>query len=201
MCTHTSVLRSISLTRRSIPSWVILWGMFAVTLGTSRLLPNSKGLTLITITASSSLSFIWPEEEERTQVETATATALLPGLSKTSWAGTLLKLNWVPSKGLLTFCKFWGNLRCVALSEFSLIQGKTHNIQSHIYCSFTNRLSSMLGWWIEIVLWDDRKLCFYVFQKTLSPYSQSSIMCVENTWNCTRYLCNESKFARKYFSQ
>jgi hypothetical protein len=100
--------------------------MFAVTLGTSRLLPNSKGLTLIMTTASvASLSFILPEVA-------AAAAALLPGFNKTSWAGTLLKLNRVPSKGLLTFCKFWGSRRWVALSEFSCIHIGKDNIELNL---------------------------------------------------------------------
>jgi hypothetical protein len=81
----------------------------------------------------------------------------LPGLSKTSWAGTLLKLNWVPSKGLLTFCKFWGNRRCVALSEFSLIPGKTHNIYrvTFIVLSQTD--------WAQC--WADESKLFYEHRK------------------------------------
>ena len=104
--THTSELRSITPISRSSPSRVIFWGLFAVTLGTSKLFPNSKGLTLIMTTLSSEL-------------------ATLVGLNKSSLFGTLLKLNWVGSKGLLTFCRSWGTRLCVALSVFNLFKRHT----------------------------------------------------------------------------
>lgn len=83
--------------------------MFAVTLGTSRLFPNSNGLTFIIKTLSLSA-------------------APTPSLRSISFAGTLLKLNSVGSKGLLTCWRSWGTRLCFALSGFSFKKEVNYNI-------------------------------------------------------------------------
>lgn len=98
--TYGSLLSRMVFTKRSSPSNVTFWGMFAVTFGTSKLLQNSKGLMLM-------------------MTSPLVSSPAPVSLIKISWAGTLLKLNCSGSKGQTTFWRSWGSLLCVALLEFN----------------------------------------------------------------------------------
>ena len=97
---------SLVLSRRTFtsnfkPSKVIIWGMLFFTTGTSKLLPNSSGLTLIMMELSP-----WLDPN-------------CLSLTNISWEGTLLKLNSSGLNKLVTDCKSWGCLLCFALSTFN----------------------------------------------------------------------------------